>query len=127
MLCASAALKKCCSLSALSQPSPAGVAGVLPLSEKTRRRPRTLRDAAFGAALEARTHEIQRSLEQGTIAGRMDPAARAARMRQGNGDRASAHVVYRVLAADHFVERSCAEKAVDRQTPDGNDDRGSDD
>src|SRR5687768_1739564 len=53
----------------------------------------------------------------------MDPAARAARVRQRDRRRAPPFALDRVLASDHGIERPGSEKAIDREPPDGHDER----
>src|SRR4051812_8583260 len=57
----------------------------------------------------------------------MDPAARAARMREGDHHRTPSIIRELVLRPDELGERPRPEKAVDRQATDGDEQRRADD
>src|SRR5689334_19770748 len=57
----------------------------------------------------------------------MHPAAGTARVWQRDRDGSAAHMFDRVLSADDLIERLRTEEPIDRQAPDGDDERRADD
>src|SRR5256714_2435249 len=76
-----------------------------------------VRDAKLS---EARADMCERARQQRDVVALVNPAARARGMRQRNRHRRPSQVLDLVLAPDELFQRETWQKALDRQSPDGN-------